>query len=79
MVGIPMTLAFEWPQGCDGWKEPLVSELLHHFPISCSFNGCRYGLRSGDGRPMCKPWTVRTNLDRLKKPLTRRCRHNHQH
>eukprot|EP00972_Heterocapsa_arctica_P006428 942984-Heterocapsa_arctica.AAC.1 len=28
---------------------------------------------------MCKPWTARTNLDRLKEPLSRRCRHNHQH
>ena len=45
---------FEWPKNNDGWKEPKVEYLMKLMPHFTTFDGCAYGLKSSDGKPVKK-------------------------
>eukprot|EP00972_Heterocapsa_arctica_P093050 13725010-Heterocapsa_arctica.AAC.1 len=45
-TGVKFELAFEWPRGADGWKEPAVVDMFNVTGMKhcCDFDGCAYGL-----------------------------------
>ena len=79
--GLGCEVAFEWPRGAAGWQLETVRRLSRrHFSLQCDFDGCRYGLTDVQGSALLqKPWRVLTSCERLREPLSRRCRHDHRH
>eukprot|EP00972_Heterocapsa_arctica_P024666 3638299-Heterocapsa_arctica.AAC.1 len=57
-AGVKFEMAFEWPRGEDGWKEPAVVNMLNVTGVKhcCDFDGCAYGLVDSRGLPVQKPW-----------------------
>eukprot|EP00972_Heterocapsa_arctica_P058668 8650637-Heterocapsa_arctica.AAC.1 len=45
----------------------------------CDFDGCAYGLVDSRGQPVQNPWKVVTTTQRLVKPMSRCCSHQHVH
>eukprot|EP00972_Heterocapsa_arctica_P074430 10983239-Heterocapsa_arctica.AAC.1 len=37
-------LAFEWPRGATGWKEPAMDAIIRSMPIEFRFDGCVYNV-----------------------------------
>eukprot|EP00972_Heterocapsa_arctica_P017242 2548280-Heterocapsa_arctica.AAC.1 len=66
-AGVKFELAFEWPRGADGWREPTVVNMLNVTGMKhcCDFDGCAYGLVDSRGLPVQKPWRVVTTTQRL--------------
>ena len=79
--GLGCEVAFEWPRGAAGWQLEIVRRLSRsHFALRCDFDGCRYGLMDVHGNNLLqKPWRVLTSCERLRGPLSRRCRRDHRH
>ena len=67
--------SFEWPAHCDGWSQscPEIQSLVRELPVQCVFDGCAYGLVSGHGIPMRKPWRVQSSCPRHAALLSDRC------
>ena len=76
--GQRVVAAFEWPRGASGWQLDVCKELIEMLPITCRFDGCRYGLVSEQGY-IKKPWRVQTNRIELEGPLSQRCEGGHRH
>ena len=68
-----MQLAFEWPLNNDGWKEPLLRELLQDLPFTCEFDGCAYGVQTTSGEAVRKRWRVQTTFQALQNYLGDQC------
>jgi len=64
---------FEWPSRNDGWKQKEVQNLLEGFPFEAEIDGCAYGLKSSDGRPMKKTWKIKSTSKKVEDYLHRRC------
>eukprot|EP00972_Heterocapsa_arctica_P103526 15257503-Heterocapsa_arctica.AAC.1 len=45
----------------------------------CDFDGCALGLADSRGQPVQKSWRVCTTMERLVKPLSRRCSRSRVH
>ena len=55
-------IAIEWPRRCKYWKFPDVKAfILEMGLVKATFHGCCLGLRTDDGTPMQKGWTVATD------------------
>ena len=67
------TVAFEWPTGCHYWRKHRVKEFLkRHHLRKVDFHGCAVGLKSSEGQPIKKPWTVATNSFVLREALKKK-------
>ena len=80
--GVKLEIAFEWPRGALGWDIKIVKKALKMMKVDviCEFDGCQYGLKDEEtGEAITKPWKVRTTMERLKEPLSRRCARDHLH
>ena len=64
---------FEWPKNNDGWKDPKVEKLMKSLPHSAEFDGCAYGLKNSEGRPMKKSWRVVSTHERIKGYVNKTC------
>jgi len=61
---------FEWPKGCTLWKRPEVRELLDKCGMNVvSFDGCAVDLKSSNGLPIRKPWSVATTSKHMYDAL----------
>ena len=69
-----LRIGFEWPRGCDGWREPLLSQIRSILRHTCDFDGCMYGIPGSR-----KPWRVVTNYLPLTGYLNRKCDRSHEH
>ena len=64
------TVAIEWPTQCDYWRESCVKRLIEDLKLDkVQIDGCAVGLKSKEGLPIRKPWTIATNHDTLWKVL----------
>ena len=49
-------IAFEWPDGCDGWDLPELKQFIAaHGLYSVSFDGCMVGVKDKHGNAGCVP------------------------
>ena len=54
-------VSFEWPTGCELWKEPAVESMKAEFSMNVvNVHGCAMGLTDRDGSPVKKPWSIAT-------------------
>lgn len=75
-----ISLAFEWPSTCTGWKEELVQDLSTWMPEVADCSGCAMNLTDESGEFIGKQWRVMTNLKALAEELRRyRCAGGHDH
>eukprot|EP00975_Prorocentrum_lima_P008935 1904717-Prorocentrum_lima.AAC.1 len=55
-------IAIEWPRGCSYWRDACVRRFVADNVLRAyDFDGCMYGIKTNDGVPMLKPWTIKTN------------------
>ena len=64
------SISFEWPRYCEGWKQPLIVDMLrgldlHPVPI----DGCATGLTDKHGTPLYKPWLIAVSSASLVEEL----------
>jgi len=58
-----VNMAYEWPTSCKLWTQQRLHTMVDKYHLrSLDFHGCRFGVVSERGRPMLKPWTIKTNL-----------------
>eukprot|EP00972_Heterocapsa_arctica_P105711 15573934-Heterocapsa_arctica.AAC.1 len=51
------SVSFEWPRGCDGWKQPAVKKMVAELKLTfVSIDGCAVGVQSEGGERILKPW-----------------------
>ena len=67
-------IGWEWPANNEGWKLPEVRafwlELLQDGNMfTARIDGCAYGLVSGKGVPMKKPWLIKTTSSIIAKSI----------
>jgi len=71
---------FEWPKNNDGWKTEEVKEVMKLLPFSTEVDGCAYGLKNQEGRPMKKTWKFISNERKVKDYLNKTCKgHKEDH
>ena len=81
------SISFGWPRYCEGWKQPLIVDMLrdlglHNVPV----DGCATGPTDKNGIPLFKPWLIAVSstslIEELKNPRCEknpRCDKNHEH
>ena len=53
-------IAIEWPRSCTSWNEAAVDKfVIRNNMTSVKFDGCAVGVKTSDGVPMKKPWTIK--------------------
>ena len=52
---------------------------LKYLPYQATFDGCQYGLKDQQDKPICKPWRVQANWPDIANKLNKRCKHDHEH
>ena len=57
----------------DGWREPKIEHLMKKMPHYTTFDGCAYGLKSSDGKPMKKTWKIASTHEKIKRFLNKQC------
>ena len=63
-------IAIEWPRSCTYWDDKAVDKfVIRNNMTSVKFDGCAVGVKTTDGIPMKKPWTVKTNMHCLQNYL----------
>ena len=83
VIGAGGTIAFEWPKNCAYWHWPrvkkfkklarrLVRKTVLIDLVAAEFDCCAFGLTSGNGNPIRKPWRVATNMPVLFVALNAR-------
>ena len=76
------TVSFEWPKSAEGWKQPLVEEMIERLHLKTALcDGCAVGVHSKKtGQAILKPWRIETNNDVLRDRLNeKRCTKDHPH
>ena len=76
------TVSFEWPKTAEGWKQPLVEQMIHELKLQTAFcDGCAVGVFSRrTGEAILKPWRFETDNDILREELNaKRCTKDHPH
>ncbi|CAJ1404942.1 unnamed protein product [Effrenium voratum] len=74
--------AWEWPRVNGGWCLPEARGFFEEMEAQgklyvAKLDGCTVGVKSETGRPMKKPWTIKTSLIGLANALRRRCPGDH--
>ena len=59
---------FEWPRGCDGWKDEEIQSTFDRF--GHDVDGCMSGVVSGVNEPIYKPWTFKMSYPRAPEGLS---------
>ena len=63
-------IAIDWPRSCTYWDDKAVDKfVIRNNMTSVKFDGCAVGVKTIDGIPMKKPWTVKTNMHCLHNYL----------
>jgi hypothetical protein len=74
--------SFEWPRGCDGWKDPEINKVLGEIGLhSVDIDGCMCGVTScRTGERIKKPWKIKsTNLRLVDALQNLLCDKTHTH
>ena len=52
-------ISFEWPRYCEGWKQPLIVDMLRDLDLHpVPLDGCATGPTDKNGTPLYKPWLI---------------------
>ena len=76
------TIVFEWPRGCDFWRDKRVIRMIRRFGLmQYDFDGCMYGIQSVVsktlGLPIRKPWRIVTNSPTIGRAFSQKCDGSH--
>ena len=75
-------IIYEWPRTNYLWDEQRVKDMITKYDLQpVEVDGCMLGLKSTEGVPMKKGWTLQTNLSWLAHTMHGRLcdgRHRHQ-
>ena len=74
-------VSFEWPRYCEGWKQPLIINMLRDLDLhAVPVDSCATWLTDTNGAPLFKPWLIAVSSTALVEELKNfRCDKNHEH
>ena len=71
---------WEWPKDCAAYKLPTVVQSMDELgALEAILFGCAVGMKDKDGKPIAKPWRIKTSSARMAKRLSIGCQGNHKH
>ena len=81
VIRVGGTIAFQWPRNCSYWHWPRVKKFHDEFDlVIAEFDGCAFGLKSDNGKPIKEPWRIATNMPTLFVAVNARvCDGLHEH
>ena len=65
---LEFAIAIKWPRSCAYWSDKAVDKFVIRFNMTpVKFDGCAGSVKTVDGIPIKKPWTIKTNIRCLHK------------